>query len=95
MGDYNQAMSNGRSTTDATRICHNALLSSIPQLCKMDVLEDWAAAHKFQLPARRSNGRISGRRSRMKSSTSTDLLTRSRSSSWTPSPRHSRPRWPY
>jgi hypothetical protein len=49
---YNQAMSNGRSTTDPTRICHNALLPFIPQLCEMDVLQDWAAAHKIQFPAK-------------------------------------------
>jgi hypothetical protein len=52
MGDYNQAMSNGRSTTDPTRICHNALLPFIPQLCEMDALQDWAAAHKIQFPAK-------------------------------------------
>jgi hypothetical protein len=53
MGDYSQAMSNGRSTTEATRICHNALLPFIPQLCEMDVLQDRAAAHKIQFPAKR------------------------------------------
>ena len=52
MGDYNQAMSNGRSTTDPTRICHNALLPFIPQLCEMDALQDWAAAHKIQFSAK-------------------------------------------
>lgn len=45
-------MENGRTTQDDSPLCYEALLPWIPQLCELDVLEDWGRAHQLHFPSK-------------------------------------------
>jgi hypothetical protein len=57
VGEYNVAMGNGRPTNDNTELCYECLLPWIPQLCELDVLEDWGRVHQLHFPSKGGKSR--------------------------------------
>ena len=50
-------MGNGRPTNDNTELCYECLLPWIPQLCELDVLEDWGRVHQLHFPSKGGKSR--------------------------------------
>jgi hypothetical protein len=44
-------------TNDNTELCYECLLPWIPQLCELDVLEDWGRVHQLHFPSKGGKSR--------------------------------------